>query len=227
MASDHELHGGLGRTLPGWRTGVVLAGWLALVLVGLSTGAFWARSAEEPPLLLLFAILGPAAMFAAAYRLSPAFRVYVLSLDLRLLTAVQAWRVGGGVFIAVHAQGLLPGLFAYPAGYGDIFTGAFAVFALMALINRTPGWQTQLVRLNYIGLVDFAGAVGTGVLASQGPLGLLRGAVSTEALQHYPLDLIPTFAVPLWILVHIASLIQLRRIRAESAMTANHAPATA
>ncbi len=45
---------------------------------------------------------------------SPAF---VLSADLRLLTAIQAWRAGGPGFLALYAHGLLPGLFAVPAGW--------------------------------------------------------------------------------------------------------------
>src|SRR5260221_509746 len=40
----------------------------------------------------------------------------------------------------------------------------------------------------------------------------VQGAVTTEPLQHYPLNLIPTFGVPFWILVHLASLLQLRHL---------------
>jgi hypothetical protein len=190
-----------------------MAVWFAVVLYGLATGAFWAGAATDPPVLLLLAILGPAIVAAVLYRLSSAFRDYVLSLDLRWLTAIQLWRVGGGSFIALNANGLLPGLFAYPAGYGDVFTGVFALFALMALLDRAPGWIARVTALNLIGLMDFLGAVATGVATGEGPLGIFRSEISGAALQHYPLSLIPTFLVPVWILAHLASLAQLARIR--------------
>jgi hypothetical protein len=172
------------------------------------------------------AILGPAAIAAILYRASPAFRDMVLDLDLRWLTALQAWRVGGIAFIAVGAQGLLPPLFAYSAGYGDVATGVIAVFAAMALIDGAPGWRTRLLALNAFGLADLAVAVSTGVLTSQGPLGLLMGEIGTQALQHYPLSLIPTFLVPASILLHLASLAQLRRIGRGTAAGSAH-PAAA
>ncbi len=142
----------------------------------------------------------------------------MLSLDLRLLTAVQSWRVIGGVFVAFNAHRLLPALFAYPAGYGDLLVGALAPFALLALIDRRPGWQRSVLRLNILGLLDFVGAIATGLLASDGPLGLLRGDISTGPLTELPLVLIPGFAVPLWILVHITTLLQLRRLNAPHTM---------
>lgn len=206
-----------GRVLPGWRAAVVLAAWLALVWAGLEAGVFW-PAADRAPIVLLAAIVGPPALFVAVYLASPAFRTFVLSLDLRLLTAIQCWRVVGGTFIALQAHALLPGLFAYPAGYGDLLVGALALLALMALLRRTPGWRSLVLGLNFLGLADFVGAVGTGLLASSGPLGLLAGEVGTAALQQFPLSIVPTFCVPFWIVIHLASLLQLRRFAVESAV---------
>jgi hypothetical protein len=199
--------------LLGWSSWAVLAAWLALVAAGLNQGAF-VPPPGGAPVALLAAVLGPPAIFLLAYTGSTAFRGFVLALDLRFLTAVQCWRVLGGVFIAMHAHALLPALFAYPAGYGDVLVGGFALVALMALLRGAPGRRARLVALNVLGLVDFAGAVGTGLLASSGPLGLLAGEISTAPLQQYPLNLIPTFAVPLWIIIHVASLLKLRRLGA-------------
>jgi len=197
-----------GGALPGWRTGAALAAWFALVWTGLEAGVFWAGP-HEAPVVLLLAILAPPALFAAGYAASAGFRRFVLSLDLRLLTAIQCWRVVGGAFIAMQAHALLPGLFAYPAGYGDLLVDWFALFALMALLRRALHWRTILIGLNVLGLADFAGAVATGLLASTGPLGLLEGEISMAALQQFPLSVIPTFLVPLWIIIHLASLLQL------------------
>jgi hypothetical protein len=202
-----------GRTLPGWRTAAIIAAWFAAILFGNATGFFIAAPAA-PPYALLAALVGPPLLFALAYRASPGFAAFVQSLDLRLLTALQGLRVLGGSFLALHAVGRLPGLFAYPAGYGDVLVGVLAPFALIALVERRPGWRARVVGLNLLGLIDFVGAVGTGLLASSGPLGLLQGDVTTEPLRLLPISLIPTFLVPLWIIIHVASLVQLRRLNA-------------
>src|SRR5207237_4965721 len=109
---------------------------------------------------------GPPLLFAIAYRVSPGFRAFVLGLDLRWLTAVQSWRVIGIMFLAFYAFGLLPGLFAWPASIGDVAVGVAAPFVLLAMVRNAPRWPTYVVWLNIAGLLDFAGAVGTGVLAS-------------------------------------------------------------
>jgi hypothetical protein len=87
----------------------------------------------RPPLALLAAIVVPPALFLVAYRISAAFRRFVLSLDLRLLTAVQAWRVLGGMFLVLYAFNLRPALFAFPAGLGSTVRRAGA------RTSRLPG----------------------------------------------------------------------------------------
>jgi hypothetical protein len=66
----------------------------------------------RPPLPILLAIVGPLIRFAVLYRASAAFQRFVLGIDLRLLTAMQSWRVIGVMFLALYAFDLLPGLFA-------------------------------------------------------------------------------------------------------------------
>ena len=58
-------------------------------------------------------------LFRRAYWFSSAFRAFVLGLDLRLATAIQAWRFAGLGFIALYTYGVLPGMSAWPAGLGD------------------------------------------------------------------------------------------------------------
>jgi hypothetical protein len=65
--------------------------------------------------------------------------------------------------------------------------------------------------LNILGLLDFVGAIGGGVVAGNSPIGILRGDVATDIMQRLPLSLIPTFAVPFWIVLHVISLIKVRK----------------
>ena len=165
---------------------------------------------SRPPLALLVAVAGPPLVFGAVYGASRTFRDYALGLDLRLLTAFQAWRVLGGMFLALYAFGVLPGVFAWPAGVGDMAVGFAAPFVLHALIRGDRTWRRQVAWLNIAGLIDFAVAVVTGVLTSNTSLGVLADGATRASLGLLPLSLVPTFAVPLWIICHLISLLQLR-----------------
>ena len=193
-------------TLPIW---LVVIAWAALSLVLNILGVF-ATPSDKPPLPLLISIIGPPILFVIAYSLSVRVRTISLSLDLRLLTAMQAWRVIGAMFLVLMWFGLLPRTFAWPAGIGDLIVGAYAPFVVLAILRRPAGWHKHVVLLNILGLVDFIGAVGTGVLSGSSPVGILRTDVTTDIMQELPLSMIPTFAVPFWIILHIISLIKLR-----------------
>ena len=191
-------------------TAATLAIWFAAVLVLARSGAF-AASPTQPPLGIFLAIVLPPLLFALLYRLSHRFRDFALAIDLRWLTAIQSWRVIGVMFLAFYAFGLLPGLFAWPAGVGDLAVGVAAPFVLMAILRDAPNWQRRVFWLNIAGLIDFAGAIGTGVLTSNSALGLLADGAPHADLGELPLSIVPTFAVPLWTIFHMISLLQLRR----------------
>ena len=193
-------------TLPVW---VVVIAWAALSLLLNVLGVF-ATDPDEPPVALLISVIGPVLVLVIAYSFSEKVRTLSLSLDLRLMTAIQAWRVIGAMFLVLMWFGLLPGTFAWPAGIGDLIVGAYAPFVVLAISRRSPGWHKHVVLLNVLGLLDFVGAIGGGVLSGSSPIGILRGEVTTDIMQQLPLSMIPTFAVPFWIVLHIISLVKLR-----------------
>ena len=197
-------------TLPGW---VVVIAWAALSLLLNVLGVF-ATDPDEPPVALLISVIGPVLVLVIAYSFSEKVRTLSLSLDLRLMTAIQAWRVIGAMFLVLMWFGLLPGTFAWPAGIGDLIVGAYAPFVVLAISRRSPGWHKHVVLLNVLGLLDFVGAIGGGVLSGSSPIGILRGEVTTDIMQQLPLSMIPTFAVPFWIVLHIISLVKLRNQQA-------------
>ncbi|HET7876006.1 MAG TPA: hypothetical protein VFN71_10855 [Methylomirabilota bacterium] len=202
---DRNRDRGLAWTLAG-----VVVAWFLIVLAAAAREAFL-TDAAQPPLALLAAIAGPLVLFGLLYRLSARFRAFALGIDLRLLTAMQGWRVIGIMFLALYAFGLLPGLFAWPAGLGDAAVGLAAPFVLRAMTAGAPNWRRQVLWLNVAGLLDFAGAIGTGVLTSNSSLGLFASDAPGASMGLLPLSLVPTFAVPLWIIMHVISLLQLRR----------------
>jgi hypothetical protein len=189
---------------------IVLLAWAA-ISAALSQRGLFTNPPDRPPVMLLFAVLAPPILFGLAYVGSVGFRRYVLGLDLRLLTAIQAWRIIGGMFLVLMSFGMLPGVFGWPAGVGDMIVGIYAPFVVYALVRRSPNWRRHVTLLSVLGLIDFVGAIGGGILSGNNPLGFLRGAVTVEIMQVLPLAIIPTFGVPAWILVHIISLLKVSR----------------
>jgi len=192
-----------------------LAIWFVGVLALAAAGVF-AGSPTQPPLGIFLAVVLPPLLFVLLYRLSAGFGAFVLAIDLRWLTAIQAWRVVGVMFLVLYAFGLLPGLFAWPAGLGDAAEGLSAPFVLMGILRGASDWPRRVFWLNIGGLIDFAGAIGTGVLTSNSSIGFLSDGLPHANLGALPLSLVPTFGVPLWIIFHMISLLQLRRMRSYS-----------
>lgn len=201
--------------IKGWSTsklltGTVLAFWFALVFFVSEKGAF-VQPPQVPPFPILLGATVPLVVFVAAYLGSGAFRALVLGADLRFLTATQAWRAGGLGFLALYAHGVLPGLFAWPAGLGDIAIGVTAPWIMFALIRRPTFVASPLfVAWNLFGILDLIIAVGTGVLSS-GFIAGLAGEVTTGPMAQLPLVLIPAYFVPLFIMFHLTALFQSRR----------------
>lgn len=187
--------------------GTVLALWFVLVLYLGEQGAF-VRPQEAPPIPILVGVTVPLLVFLAAYLASEAFRQLVLSADLRVLSAIQAWRAGGLGFLALYANGVLPRLFAWPAGLGDIFIGVTAPWIMLTLM-RQPSFRASrlFVAWNLLGILDLVVAVGTGALSS-GFVARLAGAITTAPMAQLPLVLIPAYFVPLFIMLHLAALFQ-------------------
>ena len=208
-ASTSEASGGVSGIV--WLTLFV---WL-IIAYAASTAGYFQVGPAAPPWPLVAGVALPVIVFALAYAGWGRFREFVLNLDLRVLTALQGWRVLGGMFLVFYAYDMLPGLFAWPAGLGDVLIGVAAPFVLLAMVTGAAGWRRRVYVLNIAGLLDFAGALGTGLLTSGSAFGFFAGDVTSAMMNELPLILIPTFAVPFFIIAHLISLIQLRRLGAE------------
>ncbi len=170
----------------------------------------------------------PVALFLAAYGLSTRFRQFVLAQDLRLLTVIHLWRVIGFVFLAAYSFGVLPGLFAWPAGLGDVLVGITAIF-VVAKMDRDPEFVTTngYLSFHFMGLADFVIAITAAGLASGAIPGLISNGLTSAAMDIWPLNIAPSFLVPAFIILHLAALFKVRHLRKARAAALSAAPQAA
>ncbi len=191
--------------------GVVLTLWLGIVVYLGAVGAFITAPGTIPIPIALGAGL-PVVVFLALFLASTTFRNFLLSCDLPLMTAVQAWRFAGLGFIALYVHGVLPGSFAWPAGLGDMAIGLTAPWVALALIRRPEFATSRLfVIWNLLGMLDLVAAVSAGALNQVFATGA-AGEISISPMAKLPLLLIPAYLVPLLFVLHITALFQARRL---------------
>jgi hypothetical protein len=185
--------------------------WLALIFVLGARGAFVAPTGA-PPLALLVGLLAPLSLFLLGYWTVRPLREFILSADLRLIVGIQAWRWAGFGFLALYTYGVLPGVFAWPAGLGDMAIGVTAPLVLARLLHQ-PNFAASksFVAWNLSGILDLTVAVSIGALV---PLLApnFYGNVSTAPMTQLPLVLVPTLLVPTFLMLHLTALFQARRL---------------
>jgi len=119
------------------------------------------------------------------------------------VVAVHGLRIiQGPVFVVMVPLGVLPAIFALPAGLGDLLVG---LGALAAVGWVGSGRWARVVWWNLFGLFDLATAMVLGLLTVPG-LHLWQTTPTSALLLASPLAIIPTFCVPIYILLHLVSL---------------------
>jgi hypothetical protein len=194
-----------------WRWGgaIMLLAWLLVIL---------ALAANPPggailgaPYVVAFLGLGLLAGILPLL-LSPTFRQIVRAIPATWLVGIHAIRLLGILFLALMDMHLLPGAFALPAGYGDITVGLLALGVVYLLAKRKPYAPTLAIGWNVLGLLDFVGALTTGILFI-GPFAAQLAASGFSPLYVNYVLIVPSFGVPLYTLLHVYSLFQLLSAR--------------
>jgi len=190
---------------------VFFAAWLAIVLFLGARGAF-VTAGDGPPLGLLIGLAVPLSIFLVGYLAVPPLREFILSVDPRVIVGIQAWRWAGFGFINLYFYKVLPGIFAWPAGLGDMAIGVTAPLMLSALLRRPDfAASKRFVAWNISGILDFAIALSIGAVVPQIAPKLFK-AVPMAPMTQLPLILIPAFLVPTFLMLHLTALLQARRL---------------
>ena len=193
-------------------TAAVLFVWFNLVFWLGKTGFFATNPLFAPNIGLSFLIL-----FELLRRVLMSKRLEKITKRLSVtgLILIQTYRVVGVSFLFLYARGVLPAVFAFPSGIGDIIIGLSAPLVAALYYFKKPFSRQLAVAWNVLGIIDLAVAVTVGILAFPRPtqlLPILPTAISTEPLSLYPLVMITLFAVPLAWILHLISLRNLNQV---------------
>lgn len=206
---------------------LVMAVWFAIAYV-IGTEELLVNTDQSMFAPVAISAVVPVVLFFTIYNLSARFRGGVHAQGIKFLTAIQLWRIIGFTFLALYFYDVLPGLFALPAGFGDVAVGLMALYMLFHVDRNTDFARTPAyVRFHLFGLLDFAVAIGTAGLASGAFPGLVSGGLTSAPMDVWPLNLFPSFIVPAFMILQIVALLKVREMRRKALGVSGQAvPAT-
>jgi hypothetical protein len=190
---------------------LLLVGWFFAALLPSWSGFY--RTAPFSIPTIQYGLLIPIIAGVALFWRWGTFRRAIEAVPQEWIVGVQFYRVEGLLFLVLIAGRHLPGVFAWPAGVGDVVVGLLAPAIGIAYAYELRG-AGALVRVwNYLGIADLIVAVTTGFLSSPSRFQMLALGAPNTLISAFPLVMIPVFLVPLSVLLHFASLYKLRSIK--------------
>lgn len=186
-----------------------LAFWYGLVYF-LGRLGFWGQN----PLFVPFIGFGFLILFfwlRFLYKM-PLLQNMASSIPVHWLVGVQVFRFMGIGFLSFYALGLIPGEFALPTGWGDVLVGTLAVPVALLLWMKQTFAKKLAIWWNYLGIADLSLALFLGNITFPRPFQVLPTTPDNLLIAMYPLVMVPLFAVPLSLLLHLFTLRVLRKI---------------
>jgi hypothetical protein len=187
---------------------VILLGWLTAAITLGAMGIYHVASGDRPT--IQYGILLPILIGALMIWRSETTKRVIAAVPQQWLVGVQLYRALGAIFLILYAAGKLPGLFAWPAAVGDIAIGLSAPVVGLAYAQAPQKAGGLVVAWNVLGLLDLTDALGLGFLTAPSRFALEIQPTS-DLMTVLPLVLVPVYLVPLFFVLHLASLAKLRR----------------
>ncbi|RHX83865.1 hypothetical protein [Leptospira stimsonii] len=189
---------------------LVLTVWFVLIFILGANRVF--RPEKPSPLPVGLAIFLPVILGSFVLIKSESLQKVLLNIPHEIWTVLHIARYVGSLFIWFHLNGKLPPTFAFTAGLGDSFVATLAPLVLLAIKRDKNKNPTRILWIfNLLGILDFTTAVTLGTLSSDGPQRLIFETPTSSLIGDLPLILIPGFGVPFIALVHVISIMKLRR----------------
>jgi len=175
---------------------VILA---ALASLGLALLAGFAGVLTQVPMpLIAVRVWGGVALLLGIYLGAPSRRRWASGLHPGWMATCHAWRVLPGVaFLWLCGTGVLPARFGVPAGIGELSVGLTAPLAGFVLGAATLRRRRILAAWHALGLAELLQLMGSGIALH------LAGDQLIDSMSRFPMFLLPLFAIPVTLAVHV------------------------
>lgn len=159
------------------------------------------QEASLPPRILLFTTF-PFALFLFGIidKLPISKQIFEKS-SINELIRLHIFRLIGSTFIILAFYDSLPKSFAFIAGFGDVITAISSIFVVNAIKKQKSYAKNLILVWNTFGLIDI---ITTAVLANViTKISMDTGIMGVDSLAKFPFNLIPAFAPPTIIFLHV------------------------
>jgi hypothetical protein len=184
------------------RAACIMALWFAIVVFLGATGALYSRALG--PAGVGVAVVVPLIVLCRAWLTPGPAREALLAVPTPALVALNTVRILGISFVLLYAAQRLPAPFAPIAGWGDILIGVTALPVAWAVARGGAGARRLGLVWNSLGTLDLVTALVLGAASAPGPLRVFTDPPGSRIMTELPWVLIPCFAVPALLSLHIA-----------------------
>jgi hypothetical protein len=186
---------------------LVLAGWAALQAM-IACSGFYAGPVSVPPRFVL--AIAPPFLLLVVLVFSPGGRTWLGSLDASTLVLLHAVRIPVEIVLhRLYLEGSIPQVMTWEGRNLDILTGISALFLFVWMRRADAPPRNLLLAWNILGLALVLSVLIHGVLSAPSSFQRFSAQDGSFALLHAPFVWLPGLIVPLVVLAHTASLVQL------------------
>lgn len=122
------------------------------------------------------------------------------------IMSLQVFRVMGVGFLSLYIMKLIPGQFAVPTGLGDVIVGITAPIVAYIYTLKNSYSKSLAIFWNWLGIADLTMSISLGILTYPEPMQVIATQISNAPIALHPLVMVPVFAVPLSVILHLFTL---------------------
>jgi uncharacterized membrane protein (DUF485 family) len=185
---------------------------LYLVYIALASFNGWFNQIFLPPKVLLFTTFPFAFLLFAVVLNTKVYKTILDNATLQSIVKLHVFRLIGVFFLLLAIHNSLPKPFAYIAGIGDMLTAVSSIFVVKAIQNKKSYAKKLTYWWNVFGTVDILfTAIAANVLTK---ISIDTGAMGVDTLAVFPFCIIPAFAPPMILFLHLAIFKKLKHFSA-------------
>lgn len=174
--------------------------YLAYIAIAGYNGLF--NQVSFPPKVLLFTTFPFALLLFIVVINTKVYKTILENSALEDIVKLQIFRLIGVFFILLAIHNALPKPFAFIAGIGDMLTAFTSIFVANAIKNKKSYAKKLTFWWNIFGAVDILfTAIAANVLTK---MSIDTGVMGVDTLAVFPFCIIPAFAPPIILFLHLA-----------------------